>query len=152
MFRRKARAFFFFTKKWYFLILILYPKCLHQHEKSRRFSHNPKATGLMTLKRLHDDFFVCQVPRCEMCRAVSINQNEADHRIDVGKWWMWKKSTSEMIYSLRQRSHTLQRVLSTKGKRRGKATKLTWHWYCVRICVCKEYDYNIIPVFEEFTD
>ena len=51
----------------------------------RRFSHDPKATGLMRPKMLQDDLFVCQVPRCEMCRVVSINQNEADHRIDVGK-------------------------------------------------------------------
>lgn len=57
-----------------------------------------------------------------------------------------------MLYSLRQISHSLQRVFSAKGKRRGKTTKLTQCGYCVRICVCKEYDYNIIPVFEEFTD
>ena len=146
IFIRKAGAFP--TKKCYFFVFISYSECPHRgwREVERRFSHGPE-----TMRWEHQRapwWFIClsgdelwDVKNCFK------NPNEADHRIVVGKQWIWKKSMSEMIYSLRQiRSYTLQRVLPTKGKRKGKARELTMCKCRVRIWVYKE-EYDIILVF-----
>lgn len=150
MFRRKDGVFFS-TKKWYFLILMSYPKVPTPGCREVEEPVMIQRWGFMRPKRLHDNLFVSDakvwdVQSCFYKPICGGSQDRCWETMNVKEVHV----RNDIPLKANKKQHCTKGSLY-KGKEEGKARELPWCRYWVRVWVCKEYDYKIPPLFQEFT-